>query len=484
MKRSPDRLVLAVLALGAAASALIVLLGTSRYGIGLFPDTAVYFAGARSLASGLGFASFDGSPVVVFPPLYSILLAPFAGSPASGAIVLNIFLMALAGALSFGLAHRYTASLPAAAAIMLLVLLLRPMGDIASVALSELPFVVVVLVWIWLATRYLDAPNGRTLVLLAGVTALAVLLRYIGVFLVLLGVALAMLPPKPVRTRAAHAAAFAVLSALPIAAYLARNLAVSGTLAGRREPSQTGLLENLSLTLDAVLGWFWPQIALDVAPVYWGFAASIAVGLVWLATRTKTSNRDLLVPVAVVAAYLGLLVYTSTTAAFDPIGPRLAAPAYAPFVLIAGALVWRAWPNLGRGGRGILAVGLAVWLLPALADSGKEILERMRQGAGGYASSSWQENGAIRWIRESRPDSLVSNAADAVYLLTDISAESVPSRGTPKADHWPGGRTRTLVLFDDVERPYQLSLDELRSKADVQLVKTYPGAQVFRVSPR
>lgn len=232
------------------------------------------------------------------------------------------------------------------------------------------------------------------------------------------------------------------------------------------------------------MGWFWPQAALDVAPAYWGFAALIAGGLVWLATRTRTSNRDLLVPGAVVIAYLGMLVYTSTTAAFDPIGPRLVAPAYAPFLLLAGSLAWRAWPTLGPGGRTALAVGLAVWLLSALADSGKEVRDRMRLGAGGYASPSWQENGAIRWIREFRPDDVVSNAADAVYLLTELPAERVPTRGTPKADQWPDGRTLNLVMFDDVNRPYALSLDELRTKAEIKLVKKYPGAQVFRVTPK
>lgn len=246
--RSPGRHVPAVLALGFAVSAIIVLLYTSRYGIGLLPDSATYFAGARSLASGQGFATFDGSPVVVFPPLYSILLVPFAGSLAYGAIVLNIFLMALAGALSFSLAHRYTSSLPVATAIMLLVLVLvlRPMGGIASMALSELPFVVAVLGWIWLAARFWDAPNRRTLVLLAGVTALALLLRYIGVFLVLVGVVVVFAQPKPTRTRAGQATAFTVLAVLPVAAYFARNLAISGTLMGRRSPSQTSLIESRS----------------------------------------------------------------------------------------------------------------------------------------------------------------------------------------------------------------------------------------------
>lgn len=473
-----------VLALGFAISAIIVLLYTSRYGIGLHPDSATYFAGARSLASGEGFATFDGSPVVVFPPLYSILLLPFAGSLAVGAVVLNIFLMALAGALSFSLAHRYTASLPAATGIMLLVLLFRPIGSIASMALSELPFVVVVLGWIWLAAKYSDAPNWRTLTALAAVTALALLLRYIGVFLVLLGLAVVFTQRGSTRERVGQAAAFAGLAALPLATFLARNLALSGTLMGHRSPSETSLLENLSLTLDAVLGWFWPQAVLNVAPAYWSLAALIGGGLIWLAARTRESERDFVLPGAVVAAYLGLLVYTSTTTAYDPIGPRLVAPAFAPFLVLVCSLAWRAWPTVGSGGRAVLAAGLAVWLLPGLADSVKEVYDRFRLGAGGYATASWQENGAIRWIRDARPENLVSNAADAVYLLTELPVERVPSRGTSQADRWPDGRPRTLVMFDDVKRPYQLSLDELKAKASIELVKEYPGARVFRVVPR
>ena len=51
-----------------------VLVATAKYGIGLTPDSVVYFFGARSLAAGHGYIN-DGRPITDFPPGYSAVLS-------------------------------------------------------------------------------------------------------------------------------------------------------------------------------------------------------------------------------------------------------------------------------------------------------------------------------------------------------------------------------------------------------------------------
>ena len=64
----------AAVTLGVLGS-LLILLATSRYGVGLSPDSASYIAAARSLLAGRGYLDYNGDPMVLFPPLYPTLIA-------------------------------------------------------------------------------------------------------------------------------------------------------------------------------------------------------------------------------------------------------------------------------------------------------------------------------------------------------------------------------------------------------------------------
>src|SRR5687767_6838270 len=74
-----------------------VLLQSSRWGLGLSPDSVVYIGAARSLLAGHGFSlpseSALFSPITHYPPLYSSLLAVtgvVAADLLKGAICLNV----------------------------------------------------------------------------------------------------------------------------------------------------------------------------------------------------------------------------------------------------------------------------------------------------------------------------------------------------------------------------------------------------------
>ena len=66
------RVVLPVVAIAAVVG---VLVATTRYGIGLTPDSVVYITGARSLADGRGYTHLDGGAIGSWPPGYSFVLS-------------------------------------------------------------------------------------------------------------------------------------------------------------------------------------------------------------------------------------------------------------------------------------------------------------------------------------------------------------------------------------------------------------------------
>ncbi len=52
------------------AGVLLCLVCTSRYGVGVSPDSANYLSAARSLLSGTGFRYCDGGIYTHWPPLF------------------------------------------------------------------------------------------------------------------------------------------------------------------------------------------------------------------------------------------------------------------------------------------------------------------------------------------------------------------------------------------------------------------------------
>ena len=71
---SDRRYRLFLLGLSAIALGLIVL-STSKYGAGVSSDAARNLSTADNLATGKGFVDMTGTPFVLWPPLYPLLLA-------------------------------------------------------------------------------------------------------------------------------------------------------------------------------------------------------------------------------------------------------------------------------------------------------------------------------------------------------------------------------------------------------------------------
>lgn len=145
-------------------------------------------------------------------------------------------------------------------------------------------------------------------------------------------------------------AAFAAAALVPVAAILARNLAVEGRLLPAAMPAVRSFGENLSLAVTSLFGAWrsttvgnWPDAAILLA------ALSL---LVALAARNGSLSR-LSGPLPLLAGawsvlYLAALVWRGAQANLDPVGARLALPATVPLIPLFGALVAGALPRARR----------------------------------------------------------------------------------------------------------------------------------------
>jgi hypothetical protein len=127
----------------------------------------------------------------------------------------------------------------------------------------------------------------------------------------------------------------------------------------------------------------------------------------------------------------------------------------------------------------------ALWLhypFRALYDN---TAHRMKDGAGGYATSAWENSPLMQWLRNHPlPGKIYSNGSDAIYLLTRAVTGQTPQA---RYEHGPAAFARELasqasyiVWFHDLHRPWLYDLRELLSCCRVQEVATFPDGGVYR----
>lgn len=429
-------------------------------GPALSGDSAVYLSVAESLARGHGFVQFDGAPYARWAPLLPVILAPFTSlglDAAWAGFALNLLASFAVLALAATWLARRVAE-PIVRALALVVFVSSATLLEATVFVwSDLPFLALALLALLGADRLESADHARRrrLALQGGaVVALAILVRYAGLALVPVGVVLllARAPGAPGgRRRLVDAAGFAGVALLPIAAWCARNLAVTGGAFGPRRPATMELAAQAQ-DLAAALGvWIVGSGQAEGTRVLAGVAlvavAIIAVvaGHVGRARRRAPEH----VPPSVwacagfVSTSILVLVGWSSYASIERINERYTIPLVVPAVLVVAWAIGGARTRASR--RGTARLGLVVGGGLALAMIGLGTVRTARHveryrgpGEWGFNTERWdrsERDGFLADIARIPPEvALFSNAPEAVYarLRRRASGFVVPKDGMPE----------------------------------------------------
>jgi len=432
---------------------LLALLGaasipyTTRWGIGLSPDSAAYIGSARSLLADGRLAvpsGRPGEPLTHFPPLYPSLLAASAAifrvDPIDSArwcnaalFGANIFLIGL-------LVFQETLSSRAAFSGAGIALFLTDLLNVHTMAWSEPLFVACMLLGLLGFTVW--GRTGRFLFLaLTGVAAAAAwITRYAGVSFVAACVAAFMEHrggPRERRTR--DLVVLCGLACLPMAVWTLRNLTLTGNPVARSVAFHPVSGEHLLRVLDQVSQWFLPgSIALPLRAA--GLAVLLATALVaWSRRRTTDASersqhtlRRLLT--RFVAFYLlSLAVSISFFDAGTELDGRILLPVLVSLLILGVYFVnrwWRAGPS-----------GLR-WRAPAVALCALFVLIHVRRGlqstavfmadGRGYAARAWRDSPLLQRLSDLSPSQVIyANVPDAVYLLSGRGARWLPEKINP-----------------------------------------------------
>jgi len=452
---------------------LAAVLAAGAKGLYVSPDAVFYLGTARNWLDGRGFTPPPGVPPVEhFPPGFTVVLAALGKlglDPLDGARVVNALAFAGIVALVGSVVRARTGSRPAALVASVLTAAAVDLLTLSSSALSEPLFILLGIGGLVALAAYLDRPRP---VLLAGASVLvgaAFLTRYVGIALVVAGVAGLLW-----RRRWTAAGAFGAVTVAPVAVFLLLADAGAGD---RRVALHMFGADYLGQAARPFARWLvpWPE-----PPIGLLLALLLVAGGVVVARRTEGALPWLLV--AFTVAYLAVLLANRTfTDATGRLDARFLAPLHVAAILLAVPALHRVkMPALAVVGVLVAAqvADAAAWTAGGLTD------DSVRRR--GYTAEALQDSSLLAFDGEP----LYTNAPDAVFFVAGRAARPIPVErdyltGTANP-HYPdevAAMTGHLLYLDAVtfKQSFQPTIAELEAALRLEVVARDAVGTLYRI---
>ena len=427
-----------------------ILVRTATYGAAVIGDSVSFLSTALNFLAGEGWRDFADRPMVLWPPLFPLLMAAFGWTgiePLEAGRLINatafgLTILAAGCWLRSNLRSQWLAL--AATAIIAASL---PLSYLASTIKTESLFFLFTLLALMQLAAFLNRRTDAPLWWAAVFTALAALTRYAGVVLIGVGVlVLLMRRAPPLTTRLKHAIVFGAVSSIPLAGVLTRNWAVSGTLTGPRTESGASLFDALSRVADTFRRWAIPPNVPDGL----GYLLWIAAGLVVLAAGVVVvwSGRSVgrggqspsfelgpALPFGVFAvAYLVFMVTIVPLVVLNVllVFSRYLLPIYVPLLLAGVFLLDRllcieaaGWMRLGRYGLASLVVLAALVHLCFSAWANLRLTAQAYVTGDQYGlnnAARFQHSETLKYIRDNPIEGRIYSNRGAIAWFWDRTA--------------------------------------------------------------
>jgi len=416
---------------------------TSKWGIGISPDSAAYISCARNLLNGLGLSTFpfDASlvqegckpvPLTHFPPFFPLLLAiigKFGADPLAASRWLVALLFGASIILIGFMIHRMNRSLGAAILGMLLILTSEDMIRIHIWAMSEPLFIFLILLGLYILACYLTNLNRRDLFCSVLAISLAFLTRFSAFSLVITGaIAIIYLAGAPFRRKVMDGTIFLLIGCIPIGAWVIRNMLL-GEPATREIHFHPATYETLIAGLSTISSWLVP---IRIPPPF-----KIILFLLLILTfvllnglmkkeEKKLNTRYILSAKLSVLLNLFMLIYSVflivSISFFDahmPLDQRILSPLYPAVVIVIIARMNR-FPNK-------LMILICVGFLALYTIRSYDAFIPLYKNGIGFNNKHWHESEMIREIKNIPLETpIYTNAPDLVYIMNGRCTYWIP----------------------------------------------------------
>ena len=508
---------------------LVLWFSISKYGVGVSTDSIHMLFGGMNWWAGNGLTSYDGSFLILWPPLYSIMLGLVHGISGLSMIASATVLQAMAYAgVSICLAVFCVRAFPRRHALAGAACLLSDIGVVVlttfDTAGSDYLQLLLILLFVLLIGKFAAAGSPSSYIGMAAVAMLAMLNRYLGLAVLATGVlCLLVLARGSLLKRLANSAVLATTT-LPMAVWFG----VTSSLYTRRPP--ISFWENFDRFSESILGWFLGPARTQHGsnwgiPLLWIAVLGLVTGLIMLRVRRSRDNalplnepsggheRDAyLLPLLMFGAIYATVLFGAASMAYsNKLAGRFLLPVYIPLLMLPVAVIdevlrlveERNSAEMRSGVRVVCYVALVGIASMLLSTTMPVVFESHTEGAVGgenaYNNSAWHDNQAMQyWMAHTPPGEyrLISNQPDGVAFLTEHRTEASPRRtsgpyGTEvyplsgyTADLFGRPEPVYLVWIDAKACTYCYSVDELRSIANVHPLMEAADGGVYRLVPR
>lgn len=463
---------------------LIALLFIFRpHGIAITEDGVGLIGTARNVVAGHGFLDYVGSPMTFWPPLFPALVA--------GLVELGLadFDAALAVNLAAAAATMFIATrwlLQTVDSTLLIVFGVAAVAvsvqllDILSEVRTDPLFVALCLGSLAALGGYLAGGRERGFRLGILLTALACLTRYHGVFLLFTWCLFVLWKERAAPLKAVlRSGIFAVLAAAPMAAWMGRNLAVSGTLTGPRPLSvsfASQLQETVARIADSVSLWFLPlripmELRLVLLAILLGLLGVLASILLRRCLQDGPEQRAAALRILPLLAFAGIYTLLTILAAAGTAAwgvHRYMYVVYVPLVVVACFALDRLdllAASRSEGGAAsrrlpLKAMATALVLLWLVIPADRFLFEvgRIAEGKPDYFNlDRYRASTVIDHLARNPVEGFVlSNEPALVYIRTGIRARYVMTEAAFDELMAQGADEARRAFVDRATRPTQL----------------------------
>ncbi len=446
---SPGTFYVLLALLGALSSVLLWV--NTPWGIGVGYDSMFYLGAAGNLVDGLGLSRTDGFgnliPLTHYPPLYPIILAFFhwlSGIPVDFvARILAAGLIGINVAMIGWLVYRFTGSTLAGGLGALLAVSSPVLIDVHLMAMSEPPYLLIILMLLGALFAYLVRGDIRTLALAGLLAGTAYLARYVGASAAGAGgLAVLILGRKPWWKRVKDALLFGLVAAGVMVAWYVRNSLLTGGGANRAFLFHPPTAAQLRQGLVTVSLWLLPPSVPGLLRLL--FTAVMVLALVGAAVYAGTRGRTLAAGggrirrawiatgllAVFILAYVVLLGFSLTF--FDAstrLNDRILFPVYILGMILALVILWAALFLQDSRRLRSAAVLAGMLLIGVNFVRSQGLLAVVREEGLGFNSRDWRSSATIQALRELPEDTLIySNEAFPINFLTGRLANWVPEK--------------------------------------------------------
>ncbi|HVW59766.1 MAG TPA: hypothetical protein VHC48_07020 [Puia sp.] len=475
---------------------LLIQVWAGHSGIGVSPDSVVYMSTASNIRHHGAINDFTGMPMMDFPAGYPIFLSSIMLAtglePMRFAVVLNGLLFGLLIFLSGWMMQRFSNPNRVYKIILLSIIVLSPcLLEVYSMVWSETLFLLLTLLFIRVARRYHLTHSIEAMALLGFIAAVACVMRYAGISLILLGGFL-MITDRGTSwsKKITHILLFGLISISLAALNVFRNHLVTGTLTGYREKAVTSLGRNLQYFGSVFCDWLPFFDDPYKYPALVGVVC-LLVGLAWWLFRLIRQRNEYSYDQIATAHFLVygffLLVIASVTR-FQQLDSRLMSPLFIPWLWASSSWIPSVMARVGKHQRrwlaafalaGALCMEYGEWDMYKFNWNGIQYA-----GIPGYTEDSWTQSPTMDFVKKNlelhKPVPIYSNAYEGIWFFTGMVTDLIPHKDLPwdvrdlmREDHF------YVVWFEDALNTDLLTIEDIRKTKHLDTAWRFNDGAVY-----